>query len=140
MSLRPTLACFVLLVVGCSSTNSAAPSPVVVQCAPRVGKFRWIYTALSGDCGALPSTDVVYVAQPTEPDPGCGGSLTYTKDNCTMEFEFRCGERVVETGRVDWVTDASRGIGQIDHAHYGPTGFTPLCKGKYDVYVLRLPS
>jgi hypothetical protein len=61
------------------------------ECAERPkGTYRTTFTEESGDCGPLPDQVIDYDPARASLPPGCQGTLSQSKDNCSGSASFTC--------------------------------------------------
>lgn len=145
MGMRGVLCCIVLLVsaAACGDDKDVVGSGNG-QCARRDNIGYVIrYTVRSGDCGAVSEQLHSPGPQPVTVDPPCKGTITYTPDNCEVDYDQTCpndgvvkGGEVTVRGHSKWNTDASHATALEQWVVRGTQKET-ICNSTYDVTVDR---
>ena len=112
-----------------SSTSSDGP------CAQRSGAYSIKSKTRDGDCGELPEQIQTLDKQPTEPEPPCTGTISYSDQNCTVTLSATCpgpnGTTIKSSGIARWSEDGSSGTATIGMNILDPVG-RGICTGSYD--------
>lgn len=122
-----------------SSTDGVATGP----CAQRTAGYVIKYTVRSGNCGASAETVVPAGPQPTAPAAPCTGTITYSADNCEVNYTSDCpadviakGARSKTTGKAKWSRDGATGTA-VEELLVTKADGTGICQGTYDLTATR---
>lgn len=109
-------------------------------CAQRNGAYRVTWSLRDGNCGPVPEGIVVIDKQPTAASLGCGGSISYSADNCKVTVNTTAcpgtnGSTFDQRGTATWSSDGSSGNATIQLVIHQNGAVT--CSGTYDLNYQR---